>query len=355
MVSGVLDSARELGALDSAGMFEAAWNLPEQCEQAWSLAGETPLPEVTDWRQILVTGVGGSAIGGDLLRVFAAGKLHLPVLVNRDYTLPWYVNQDTLVFAVSYSGNTEETLSAYDAARERGASVVAVTTGGRLGDKAAADGQTVIRVPAGIAPRAATGYLFIPMVAVLERLGFFAGMRAEVEGLSVHLRELRDRYGPRTPTRENPAKQLALNLQDRLPVIWGASGTTEVVAQRWKGQLNENAKAPACWNVFPELNHNEVVGFEQPGDLLGRIWLIILKDDADHPRVRLRMKITREMVRKTAGLTEVHASGPTELARLYSLIYLGDYASMYVAALAGIDPGPVQVIDHLKNELAKHE
>jgi len=355
MVSGVLDNARELSALDSMGMFQAAWNLPEQCEKAWSLVGEASLPEVADWRQILVTGLGGSAIGGDLLRVFAADKLHLPVLVNRDYTLPWFVNKYTFVFAVSYSGNTEETLSAYDAARERGASVVAITAGGKLGEKAAADGQTVIRVPGGIAPRAATGYLFIPMVAVLERLGFFSGMQAEVEGLSAHLQELRDRYGPQTATRENLAKQLALNLQGRLPVIWGASGTTEVVAQRWKGQFNENAKAPAYWNVFPELNHNEVVGFEQPEDLLGRIWIIILKDDADHPRVRLRMKITREMVSKAAGLTEVFASGPTELARLYSLIYLGDYASMYVAALAGIDPGPVRVIDYLKNELAKHE
>lgn len=354
-MTGKLDDPRALTALDSMGMFDAAWSLPGQCAQAWSLAEEPTLPKAGDWRQILVTGLGGSAIGGDLLRVFAAGKLHLPVLVNRDYTLPWFVNENTFVFAVSYSGNTEETLSAYDAARERGASVVAITTGGKLGEKAAAAGQTVIRVPEGIAPRAATGYLFIPMVAVLERLGFFSGMQAEVEGLSAHLRELRARYGPGTATRENPAKQLALNLEGRLPVIWGASGTTEVVAQRWKGQFNENAKAPAYWNVFPELNHNEVVGFERPEDILGRIWLIVLRDDADHPRVQLRMKITREMVKKAAGLTEVSSSGPTELARLYSLIYLGDYASMYVAALAGIDPGPVRVIDYLKNELAKHE
>ncbi|MBE0466617.1 MAG: bifunctional phosphoglucose/phosphomannose isomerase [Candidatus Desulforudis sp.] len=350
-----LDNVKALRELDSAGMLEAAWNLPEQCAQAWSLAQDPPLPQIADWRHLLVTGLGGSAIGGDLLRVFAADKLGIPVLVNRDYTLPWFVNRETLVFAVSYSGNTEETLSAYGAARERGTTVVAITTGGELGRRAADDGVPVVRIPTGIQPRAATGYLFIPMLGILERLGLLFGMEAEVTGVSAHLRELRGRYGPETPARDNPAKQLAANLQHRLPVIWGATGTTEVVAQRWKGQFNENAKAPAYWNVFPELNHNEVVGFEQPEDLLGRIWLIVLRDEQDHPRVRLRMKVTREMVKKAAGWTEVDSSGPTGLARVYSLIYLGDYASMYLAALAGIDPGPVQVIDFLKNELAKHE
>jgi glucose/mannose-6-phosphate isomerase len=350
-----LDDVQALHDLDSMGMLGAAWNLPEQCEQAWSLAQDLPLPQVRDWRQILVTGLGGSAIGGDLLRVFAGDKLGIPVLVNRDYTLPWFVDRNTLVFAVSYSGNTEETLNAYDAARERGATIVAITTGGQLGRRAAADGVPVVRVPRGIAPRSATGYLFIPMVALLERLGMFFGMRAEVEGLVAHLRELRRRYGSETPVRNNPAKQLALNLQNRLPVIWGVAGTTEVVAQRWKGQFNENAKAPAYWNVFPELNHNEVVGFGQPEEILDRIWLVLLQDEADHPRVKLRMKITRDMVKKAAGITEVQSSGPNGLARVYSLIYLGDYASMYLAALAGIDPGPVRVIDYLKNELAKHK
>lgn len=350
-----LDDVRALNALDSMGMLEAAWNLPEQCAQAWSLAQDPPLPPARDWRQIVVTGLGGSAIGGDLLRVFAGDKLGIPVLVNRDYTLPWYVDRNTLVFAVSYSGNTEETLSAYDQAREREASIVAVTTGGRLGQRAEEDGVPVVRVPGGIAPRAATGYLFLPMAAMLERLGMLFNMGAEVEGTAEHLRELRRRYGPETPVRNNSAKQLALNFQNRLPVIWGASGTTEVVAQRWKGQINENAKAPAYWNVFPELNHNEVVGFEQPEELLSRLWVVLLHDEADHPRVRLRMKITREMVKRAAGITEVQSSGPNPLARLYSLIYLGDYASMYLAALSGIDPGPVRVIDYLKSELAKHE
>lgn len=350
-----LNDVRGLGALDSMGMLEAAWNLPEQLEQAWLVAQDVPLPPVRDWRQILVSGLGGSAIGGDLLRVYVGDRLGIPVVVNRDYTLPWFVDQNTLVFAVSYSGNTEETLSAYAVARERQAAMVAITTGGRLGQRAAEDGLPVVRVPGGLAPRAATGYLFIPMLALLARLGMLFDVQAAVAGAAAHLRELRARYGPQTPVRENPAKQLALNFQNRLPVIWGVSGTTEVVAQRWKGQINENAKAPAYWNVFPELNHNEVVGFEQPEELLSRLWLVVLQDEADHPRVRLRMKITRAMVKKAAGITEVQSSGPNALARLYSLIYLGDYASMYLAALAGIDPGPVRAIDYLKSELAKHK
>jgi len=263
------------------------------------------------------------------------------------------VGPRTLVFAVSYSGNTEETLSAYGEARAKGARVIALTSGGRLASLAREDGVPLITVPGGIAPRSATGYLFVPMLVVLERLGLAGGISAEVEGMIAHLQELRTRYGVDVPTRDNPAKQLALNLAGRLPVIWGASGTTEVVAQRWKGQINENAKSPAWWNVLPEANHNEVVGLEVPADLLKKIWLVFLRDPDDHPRVGLRFDITREMAGSVAGISEFEAGGTGRLARMYSLIYLGDYASLYLAACYGIDPGPVKAIDRLKAALAE--
>ncbi|MEW5762359.1 MAG: bifunctional phosphoglucose/phosphomannose isomerase [Bacillota bacterium] len=347
----ILDRPQEYLALDSLGMFRAAWELPAQCAGAWRIGQSAPLPPRKIYRNIVVTGLGGSAIGGDLLRVFTAGRLDIPVIVNRDYRLPRFVDGGTLVFAVSYSGNTEETLSAYDDARARGASLVALTTGGKLGERAGRDMVPLITVPAGIAPRAATGYLFLPMLAVLERLGLLEGMAGEVEGLVSHLEALRGVYGPETPVDRNPAKQLAQRLHGRLPVVWGVAGTTEVAAQRWKGQINENAKAPAYWNLFPELNHNEIVGFEQPGGVLGTIWLVVLRDPEDHPRVNLRVEITRAFVGAAAGVSEFTASGPTRLARLYSLIYLGDYTSLYLAVLYGTDPGPVRVIDRLKAEL----
>ncbi|MBO8129379.1 MAG: bifunctional phosphoglucose/phosphomannose isomerase [Peptococcaceae bacterium] len=349
-----LDDTKALLELDTDGMFDAAWSLAEQCTEAWGLSQQVALPEQSrPVSQIVVTGLGGSAIGGDLLRVFGGPLLPVPVLVNRDYTLPRYVGEDTLVFVVSYSGNTEETLSAYDEAKSKGATIVAITTGGKLGARAAADGFPVVQVPGGIAPRSATGYLFIPTLGVLERMGFLRGMQAEVEGLVAYLQELREKYGPANPTGANPAKDLAGKLYGRLPVIWGASGTTEVVAMRWKGQVNENAKTPAYWNVFPELNHNEVVGLEKAENILASTWFVFLHDPDDHPRVKMRMDITKRMMAKAAGCTDVEASGPNRLARLYSLIYLGDYTSLYLAALYGINPGPVKVIDFLKAELAK--
>ncbi|MDP3050341.1 MAG: bifunctional phosphoglucose/phosphomannose isomerase [Eubacteriales bacterium] len=348
-----LEAVQELKQLDTMGMFDAAWGLPEQCAQAFTLARAALLP--TDFRpeQIVVTGLGGSAIGGDLLRVFVGNKVRIPVVVNRDYTLPAFINKKTLVFAVSYSGNTEETLSAYRQARERKAFIIVVTTGGKLAAMALEDGVPLVKIPGGISPRSASGYLFIPMLVALEKLGLLSDLSTEIEGLVRHLKELREKYRPETPVENNPAKQTALKLQNRIPVIWAASGTTEVVAQRWKGQVNENAKAPAYWNVFPELNHNEVVGFEVPESLLQKLWLVFLRNEGDHPRVKARMKITGGMVKKVGGITEIDSSGTTELARLYSLIYIGDYASIYLAALYGVDPGPVKVIDYLKGELAR--
>ncbi|WP_334109376.1 bifunctional phosphoglucose/phosphomannose isomerase [Thermodesulfitimonas autotrophica] len=349
-----LNNPEALSTIDSTGYFAALAELGTQCRQAYALGRETRVPAVADLSTVVVTGLGGSAIGGDLLRVYCQARLRVPVTVNRDYTLPAFVGRKTLVFAVSYSGNTEETLSAYQQAREKGATIVALTSGGKLAALAGADGVPVIRVPAGLAPRAATGYLFIPMLAVLESLEMLDGVEAEVEELARELAHYATTYGLGSPVAQNPAKQLALNFKGRLPIIWGASGTTEVVAQRWKGQINENAKAPAYWNVFPELNHNEIVGFEEPAALIRQLWVVILRDKGDHVRVGYRMEITRRVIEgKVAGVTEVTSTGEGMLARLYSLIYLGDWASVYLATLYGIDPGPVRVIDYLKGELAK--
>lgn len=348
-----LNDPQAMYKVDSMDMFGALWRLPEQCSDAWRLGMEGPLPAAEAVSNVVVTGLGGSAIGGDLLRVYAAGKMAVPVAVNRDYRLPAYADKSSLVIVVSYSGNTEETLSAYEDARNRGCPVLALTTGGKLKELAERDGVPVITIPGGLAPRAATGYLFIPTLAVLQRMGLLPDLLGEVGELVKHLEEIRENLKPETPLEGNPAKQLARNLHNRIPVIWGSSGTTGVVAQRFKGQINENAKAPAYWNVFPELNHNELVGFEVPRELLEKLHLVVLKDEGDHPRVKTRMEITRGIVAKVvSGVDEIKSSGEGMLARMYSLVYTGDYASMYLAALYGIDPGPVKIIDYLKSELA---
>lgn len=349
----ILSDVERMRRLDTMKMFGALYDLPEQCEEAWRLGNEAMLPLGT-FKKVIVTGLGGSAIGGDLLRVYAGRRSDVPVTVNRDYVMPRYTDKETLVFAVSYSGNTEETLSAYEDARARGAVLMALTTGGKLMELAERDGVPVIAIPGGISPRAATGYLFLPTVAVMYRLGLLDDPGPDYDELLNVLREWREKLKPGSPGAVNPAKQLALEFYDHLPVVWGASGTSEVVAQRWKGQINENAKAPACWNVFPELNHNEVVGFEYPRNLLKQMHVVFLRDSGDHPRVSARMNITKSIAGgAVGGVTVIKAAGTGLLARMYSLIYIGDYASVYLAALYGVDPGPVKIIDYLKAELAK--
>lgn len=351
----VLNDADYLYALDTMGMFRSLDNLGNQCSGAcWDLSGEIDLLAMEAISHVVVTGLGGSAIGGDLLRIYCLDKCPVPVLVNRDYNLPEFVGRDTLVFAVSYSGNTEETISAYQDARQRGAAIIALTTGGKLKEMAERDGVPVITVPDGISPRSASGFLFIPTLRIMERLGFLSGIAEEVEELVNHLKALHNNLRPEVPLEKNPAKQMALKLCNRIPVIWGASGTTEVVAQRWKGQINENAKAPAYWNTFPELNHNELVGFRFPESLLKQIHVVILRDNRDNSRVQKRMEITKNIISKSvAGITDVMASGGGLLTRIYSLIYSGDYTSLYLAYLYGINPGPVEVIDYLKKELGR--
>ncbi len=349
-----LNNFEGLCRLDSTGMMTALEGLSAQCTLAvGNISRSVELPNIEAISNIVVTGLGGSAIGGDLLRVYAAGKISVPITVNRDYVLPEFVGPDTLVFAVSYSGNTEETLSAYEEARARGASVIAITTGGKLAEMAARDVIPLAKIPSGCAPRAATGYLFIPTLGILQRLGMLPDLTTEITGMISYIKELHKTIGPESPREENLSKQIAHKLYKKIPVIWGSTGTTEVVAQRWKGQINENAKAPAYWNVFPELNHNEIVGFQYPLEILNKIHVIILRDERDHPRVQKRIEITKGIIKDVVdGFTEVWASGEGDLARLFSLIYTGDYASLYLAALYGIDPGPVKVIDFLKWELA---
>lgn len=350
----VLNNVEVITANDPGEMLTALWNLPEQCEEALAIGRKVKLPAgYNSVSNIVVTGLGGSAIGGDFLRLFVSDKIKVPVVVNRDYILPGFIDSSTLLFAVSYSGNTEETLSAYSQAHEKGARIIVLTNGGKLRDLAQRDGYPVITVPTGISPRAATGYLLIPTLAVLESLGLLGDLSVEIAEMTAILRNIREKIKPEVPTEQNLAKQVANRLFGKIPVIWAACGNTEAVATRWKGQINENGKAPAYWNMFPELNHNEIVGFEQPVELLRQLEIIILRDKHDHQRVQKRMEITKEIVINTvSGVTEIWSTGEGRLARLFSLTYIGDFMSVYLATLYGTDPTPVKNIDFLKNRLA---
>jgi len=331
------------------------YGLPDQFSQCLQMSFEEVKRYQKPYRNVMVSGLGGSAIGGDILRAYAYSNANIPVLVNRAYDLPGFVDQNTLFVAVSYSGNTEETLAAYEAAKKRGAHILAITSGGKLAQSAEGDGNTVISIPGGLSPRAATGYLLAPLLLALQKAGVLSKAEADIGETAAVLRDLRDLLQPRAQG-QGMAEGIARLVKDSIPVIWGSANHTEPAALRWKAQINENAKCPAYYNVFPELNHNEIVGFEAPPELLSRMVIIILRDSLDHRRVQQRMEITRRLIEsKVKKVIEVESAGESVLARIYSLIYIGDYVSYYLALEYGIDPTPVKVIDYLKQELAHVE
>ncbi|MEQ8200365.1 MAG: bifunctional phosphoglucose/phosphomannose isomerase [Syntrophomonadaceae bacterium] len=328
------------------------WNLPEQFAAMLQQGVQLPPKYKREYRNIMVTGLGGSAIGGDILRTYSQIRAAIPIMVNRDYDIPAFIDDHSLVLAVSYSGNTEETLSAYRRAQEQGATLIAVTSGGKLAELAHADGATVVNIPGGLSPRAATGYLFAPLALILQELDIMAGVDEDLQEVGAVLQAMRQEIGPDVTLEENRARQIARDLRGRLPLIWGSTGHSEIAALRWKAQINENAKCPVFCNYFPELNHNEIVGFEVPGEILSYIVVVMLRDPGDHIQVHKRMDISKRIISdKVAGVLEVESRGQGFLARLYSLAYLGDYVSFYLAEEYGVNPTPVEVIDFLKNEL----
>lgn len=334
-------------------MMRYLWDLPAQFE--YGLAGREALPNIGEGVQnIVITGMGGSAIGGDILRSLAAQTAQVPVVVNRGYEVPRFVGPRTLFLAVTYSGNTEETLSSFEQARKQGAQIICLTSGGQLKELAGYYDYPCLTVPGGLSPRAATGYLFAPLALLLEKNGLIQGVTEDLRETVDVLYRLRDQLNPEAPVEGNPARAIARLMKGALPVIWGSTGLSETVAFRWKAQINENAKSPAYWAVLPELNHNEIMGFDEPRDIIKHLCLVILRDNGDHPRVLRRIEITKDLVKdKVKNLLEVQSSGRSWLARFYSLVYIGDYASTYLALEYGKDPVAIEAINHLKAELAK--
>lgn len=351
----ILNIPDGLRNVDKENMTGAIMNLPEQFERALKIGEEGAIPVLNEGlSNLLILGLGGSAIGGDLLRTLLADEIGIPVVVNREYDIPAFVGKDTLVVASSYSGNTEETLTAYSQAKARGSQLMAITTGGKLKEMAQDDGVPVIEIPSGLQPRAAIGYSFLPFLVALWRLGLIQNKRRDVEETIALLKEMREKLGPESLGERNIAKELAAKLHGKNPVVYGSYGWKSAVALRWKTQINENSKNPCYYNFFPELNHNEIVGTEVPEELLKKVEIIILRDESDPARIQKRIEVTKTILEeRVGGISEVWAEGKSQLAKLFSLIYIGDFTSLYLAILNGIDPSPVNVISHLKKELAK--
>ena len=303
--------------------------------------------------RIIILGMGGSAIGGDLVRSLAETEAKVPVLIHRDYGLPAFVDNRTLVIASSYSGNTEETLSAFELALKKGAKNLAMTTGGKLQAMAKERNVPVFKITYKAQPRAALGFSFLPALGFLQRLGFIKDKSADLAETVRVLEELSTRIDEKAPSSRNPAKKLAQRLYGCLPVIYGA-GILAEVARRWKTQINENSKAWAFYEVFPELNHNATVGYQFPPEIARRIRVVLLRSPSLKQRIKLRYEVTGELLDRAQIAHEfVDSEGDSPLSQMMSLVMLGDYASYYLALLYRVDPSPVEVINYLKERLAK--
>jgi len=319
--------------IDQSNMLKVLEGFSHQCKTAFELTKGMSVTGKVD--KIVVAGMGGSAVGGDLLKAYMHDS-KIPVFVVKSYDAPAFIDENTLVFAVSYSGNTEETLSVFDTVTKKKAKVIAITSGGELGAKS----KKSIRIPSGLQPRASLGYLFFPMLGVLANSGIIELGEKEIKETLDILSNV-DEF-------KKKGEDLAKKIKGRTPIVY-ASDLFSPVAYRWKTQLNENSKSPAFFHAFPELNHNELVGYQTMSK--DKFIAIYIKDDFDHERIKKRMMITKEITSARIDVEEISTKGNSLLARMFSGIYYGDFTSYYLALLNGIDPSPVNVIENLKKKL----
>jgi glucose/mannose-6-phosphate isomerase len=348
-----LDDPKIYEKLDTTNLHERISDLPQQCRQAWQSAIALPLPK--DFKKvdkIVIIGMGGSAIGGDLLRTLVSLQSKVDVTVQRDYDLPKSVDKNTLVIASSYSGNTEETLSAFNQALETPCKKFVITTGGKISEIAAQNGVPLFSFGYSSEPRAALGYSFFSLLAFLHNLDIIPDELLKVDETLETLEKTSEKLSKDIPAKKNAAKQLAAKLYDHLVIVYGA-GILTSVAYRWKTQINENSKAWAFAETLPELNHNAVVGYKFPAELADKIFVVMLRTADLHPRTLKRYNITSDILSKAHISHEiVDASGSTPLCQMMNSILLGDYASYYLAMLYEINPSPVEIIDYLKKALS---
>lgn len=342
--------------IDKSDMLGLMLDFPLQCKVSLDIAGRAKiLFEKRDFTKIVFVGMGGSAIGADLVRSYLYSESKIPVLVCREYELPAYVDSLTLVFVSSYSGNTEETLSAYIDARQKNACIVAISCGGKLKEYAKNDNNTFIEIPSNLPPRTAFGYLSIIPLCIFAKLGLIGEVNSSINQMVKILEDLKNKnLSPRITQKDNLAKFIASKLFNKFAVIYSGSMYFDVCAIRLRSQLNENSKVLASSHLFPEMNHNEIMGWQNPKKLFKDFVVLMLRDKHMHQRIAKRMDVTKDILKKEGvGVFEIWSKGENLLSRIFSLIYIGDFISFYLAILYGIDPAPVDRVTYLKNQLAK--
>lgn len=326
-------------------------------EAGLEMAGGPPHPPLSHF---LVTGIGGSAIGGDLVRDLVVSRCSVPVIPHRGFGVPAFVGPASGVVAVSYSGETAETLSGFEEALSRGARLWAVTSGGTLAERSQKAGVPLALLPGDLPPRAALAALFFSLLGLGEGLGLF-GPQSEAIKESIEVCEnLNNRCRPEAEEKSNPALVLALKLMNGVPTVYGVDGLTDGAARRWKCQFNENSKMVAYGDALPELAHNEIASFEKgpasPTPPTPPRMVVLLEDPEDSPRVaRQRDQLAQWLKGRGVAVERVSGEGTSRLARLVSLVIMGDWVSYYAAVLRGVDPTPIESIDSLKNPKGKEK
>jgi glucose/mannose-6-phosphate isomerase len=349
----LLDQPGKIKEIDKSDMLGHLMKTPDYCQDAVKRARQVKVPEKVKRKNIIIAGMGGSAIGGEILQDWLREELSIPVEVCKDYVLPAYANEDTLFFANSYSGNTEETLSAFLDAIHRKCIAITITSGGHLLSFSKELQVSHVTIPSQLPPRAALPYLFFPLPVLMERMEILPNIQEELQETIHVIKKVGKENSPEVRVEDNPAKKLALELLETTPVIYGFR-QYQSVAHRLKTQFNENSKVPSKHDVFPELNHNETVGWEASEALTKNYSVILIRDPDEPPEIRNRIETTKSLaLHKAKKVLEIHASGKGKLAKMFSVLRVGDFTSVYLAILQKVDPTPVKIIDRIKMEMKK--
>jgi glucose/mannose-6-phosphate isomerase len=346
-----LDGLEKLDSQDVVGVVEG---FAAQCREGWAIGSSASgLPEAKGVESIVFLGMGGSGAAGDVVQTIVEPRMPMPVRVIKGYPpLPEWVGRNTLAIAISYSGNTEETLACLTEAHERGARIVTISSGGRMAELARVYGAAHITVPGGLPPRAGLGYLAMPALAALVGVGLIPDPSNDVAETVDVLADLTERCHRKRPAAENPAKDLAARLVGKVPVVYGADGVGASAARRFKSDLNEYGKVPAFWNALPELNHNEIVGWSRSA---ADFVIVMILDSADDDTISERWRVTRSLIEDFVGeVIELKTEGSSALARLMSVVMMGQMSAIYVGLALGTDPGVAPTLDQVKERLASY-
>ncbi len=344
-------SSGDLHRIDKSDMAGHISRMGTHIRDAVQLCAALLLPIRDECTGVIILGMGGSAIGGDLSRSYLSGKLSIPIVLNRSYELPSFANEKTLIIASSYSGNTEETLSAFEQAVQKKLPILCITTGGTLARRAKELNLPTIIVPGGMQPRAALAYSFVPILLALEKIGITSGEVQNLERTATLLDTLSERHGTTHLDENNLAFKLAGNILHRVPVVYAAADY-DTVALLWRGQIQENVKHLAFCNVLPEMNHNELEGWTNPVDLVERFSILLLRSTGEHPRIAKRFEVMKDIFRsKQVDVFELASEGETHIEQMFSLIALADWTSYYMALFAGIDPTAIDAIEQFKQKM----